>query len=366
MRRILVFSLFVFLVPFLQACDEDVILVDVDEPEEISSTNDAIEDEELEQGENDTEVDSDTLSRSRSLTSASGSCRRKVAGPPLGIACLQCGHPQAREQALQIAQLLAESCREEIATTILIDGTFSDDRSFLQDFIELSTSSGSRLHLYLYLSNGPWQRRHASMPDKGIGTDMSPEEFRDRIHWDESLQQEYLDRLLWAEPLFRTAEEQGAKIYLLPMLEDNLDQSSARKLEEVVRAGLPFSPQISLGRNPCQSCYDGNDASVPASLFLDQHAHSPHQQIKKSNGLVTNDGKTFHFSHESPSSKSLSISELKSLISRAHAQNNAFVIWNGKYQGIDGSGLKEPDNRNYVIPSGEDEVELLNLLRSFS
>ena len=290
-------------------------------------------------------------------------CPQMVEGPPLGIACLHCGEPKAREQAIRIASILGKSCRENIATTMLIDGTFSDDQDVLKKVISTATARGSRLHLFLYMSNGPWQRRYKTVPQKGIGTKISPEEFRRRIHWDRNLIEKYQQRIEWALPLIKYAQSRGSVVYVMPMLEDNLDREAARKMEELTLEAIPPDLAVALGRNPCTSCYRGNDGSVPEGLFLDQHAHSKHSNIRARGGLVTNDGKTFTFPHEESESNKLTFDGLKTLAKNSLAKNNSFVIWRGEYQGIHGRGLKDPARRNYSMPNGDDEEALLELLR---
>src|SRR5690606_12634682 len=95
-------------------------------------------------------------------------CETYVEGPPVGLSCLHCAAPGAREQALMIAGILADSCRRHVATTLLIDGTFGSDRDFLGEIVRVITDRGATLHLYLYLGNGPWQRRYESLPDRGF------------------------------------------------------------------------------------------------------------------------------------------------------------------------------------------------------
>ena len=156
-------------------------------------------------------------------------CASKIPGPPLGVACLHCAAPGARIQAQRLAELMASSCRENLATTMLVDGTFGEDRDFLGELVRIMSQHGSRVHLYLYLGNGPWQRRYRTVPNKGFGSKISPEEFRGRIQSDSSLQESYRERLRWLEPLIGYAQSLGAIVYLLPMLEDNLEYLSMFK-----------------------------------------------------------------------------------------------------------------------------------------
>lgn len=76
-------------------------------------------------------------------------------GPPVGLACLHCAAPTARANAISLANVMRRACRENVATTMLLDGTFGDDLQLIIDIINEIAREGSRLHLYVYLSNGP-------------------------------------------------------------------------------------------------------------------------------------------------------------------------------------------------------------------
>ena len=253
---------------------------------------------------------------------------------------------------------MAQSCRRNLATTMLVDGTFSDDRDFLGEIVRTVVSRGSRLHLFLYLSNGPSQRNPINR-NRGIGPSMPPEEFRRRIISDPALQSQYQNRVQWALPLVSYALSLGAQVSLIPMLEDNLDAAAARQMEQLTLAVIPSSMPVSLGRNPCPGCYPGNDKSVPAGIFLDQHIRSLAEGVQVSNGLVTNDGTTLAFPGEN---KGIPFQDLAGIIKQAGSRNNSYVIWHDSYQGlIDGSRLDQ-DLRTYAVPSESEAIMLAQLL----
>lgn len=291
------------------------------------------------------------------------SCSSFVEGAPRGLSCLHCGHPRAREQALRLVEVLSQSCRRNLALTMLVDDSFSDDRDFLGELVRVSSARGSRLHLYLYLANGPWQRSYKSTPNKGIGSDMSPEEFRQRIKSDAALRNFVVERVNWAMPLVSYAQTQGAQVYIMPMLEDNLDRDSARALESLVLEAIPGNLYVALGRNPCPGCYAGNDDSVPEGLFLDQHIHSPSEPVRAPGGLITNDGADAAFPHEAAPRGVLSFEAVLGIARRAAETNNTFVLWRKVYQGLGEGGVKvDPDYRTYVMPTAEDEAAILSFL----
>ncbi len=291
-------------------------------------------------------------------------CLSFVEGIPIGLSCLHCGHPNAREQARKLAEIMAQSCRRNLATIMLVDGTFSDDRHNLEEFIRITTARGSTLHLFLYFANGPWQRDPIN-PNKGIGPQYTPEEFRERITSDPALQGLFQDRLRWALPMISNAVSLDAKIYIIPMLEDNLNAAGARAMEELTLAAVPAAVPFSLGRDPCPNCYPGNDNSVTPGLFLQQHMRSAFQGIQVSSSIVTNDGVTFTFPAEPPTqAESIPYEELLLLLQQAAATNNAFVIWRADYQGWEPWNVRpEPDFRRYHMPSDAEALALVALLQ---
>ena len=293
----------------------------------------------------------------------SGICAEMIPGPPVGLACLHCGAPGARENAFRLAEIMARSCRANLAMTMLVDGSFDDVRDQLGDVVRRATANGAKLHLYLYFSNGPWQRRIGSVPKKGIGSDITPEEFRRRISRDKVLQNIYFDRINWALPLITYSQTRGASVYVLPMLEDNFDQPTARTMEALVSTAIPDDIPIHLGRNPCPGCYAGNDESIPSEIFRDLHLSSPHDPITISGGVVTNDGANLHFAGENPEPRSFSFDQMKQAIARATANGNSFVIWRSQYQGIGADEvLLDPAVRSYPVPTAAEEAELVRLL----
>jgi len=262
-------------------------------------------------------------------------------GPPVGLACLHCGAPNSRSQALILASIMRRACRTNIATTILLDGTFGDDLELVSDIIKEATNEGSRLHLYVYLSNGPWQRRN--LPG-GIGTQYSGSEWSWRIQTDAGLRQEYTDNIRNLLPVFTVLMENRGVLYLLPALEDNLTREGARAVEALTIStmaesfgGIPFA----MGRNPSSS-----DPSIAPGHFRDSH----NIRGMPSNGLSTNDGEDFQ------------IAEIPPFIVQAGNLNTTFVYWTRSFQGLDQSNVfLDPAVRDYRVP-GEVEQEQLRQL----
>lgn len=321
---------------------------------------------------NDSSIGSSSSEKLRTVPSQStvetasqiNTCSKMIPGSPLGISCLHCAHPKAQVQAIQIAEILRDSCRENIAMTMLVDGTFGTNRDFMGELVRIASEYGARLHLYLYLANGPWQRRTSGLPQRGFGTGIKPENFRKRIVTDEALRNTYRNIIKFNEPLVSYATSIGNVAYILPMLEDNLDFQAARAMENLVTTTLLPSLSYAVGRNPCPGCYTGNDASIPPGIFIDQHTGSSINPIFK-DGLITNDGVDMNFNEVTNSETEISLSQIKNLIAQSKATNNTFVIWNREYQGVSPDlGLNDPDLRDYHEVSLDERGKLLEILKT--
>lgn len=265
-------------------------------------------------------------------------------GPPVGLACLHCAAPSARTQALIIASMIRRACRENVATTILLDGTFGDDLQLVMDIIEEITREGSRLHLYVYVSNGPWLRRdgHAG----GIFTDISIDEWNWRIQTDTVLRNAFSDNIRNLSPVFQTLIEAGGVLYVLPGLEDNFSFDAARAAEALTLATMaeafPLIP-FGMGRNPC--C--GADRTISPGWFRDSH----NIRDMPSDGLSTNDGEDFE------------INEIPPFITQAGLRNTTFVYWTRSFQGIaPGNTFPDPAIRDYRIPGEAEQEQLIDLI----
>lgn len=264
-------------------------------------------------------------------------------GPPVGLACLHCAAPRARTQALVIANIMRTACRKNVATTVLLDGTFGDDLQLIVDIIDTISREGSTLHLYVYLSNGPWQRRN--LPG-GVFTELSGGDWSWAIQNNPIVRQAYADNIRNLRPVFESLAEAGGVLYVLPGLEDNLTREGARATEALMVSTMtetyPTIP-FGTGRNPC--C--GADRSIQPGWFRDSH----NLRDIPSNGLVTNDGEDFR------------IEEVPPFIAQAGARNTSFVYWTRSFQGLDQSNVfLDPSVRNYRIPDVNEQNRLRDLI----
>lgn len=296
--------------------------------------------------------------------SGSGACTRLQDEAPRGLACLHCTQAEAQAQAQTIRSVLLESCLRSIAINYLVDGTFSFDHQFLINEITELTKDGRKLFVTFYLANGPAQRRYDITQIDSFGTQISPKEFRNRIQHDQVLQGEYqriVDRLV---PVLRYANQRGASVSVIPVLEDNLDDEAFETMLELTLDVIPPSVFVNLGRNPCPGCYDGNTAGIPSGVFEDLHTDWPAIGIQ--GGLVTNDGRDY----SSPASghhsgAETTLADLEAVRDIAGNGDNAFILWSAKRQGLasGNSAHPIPATRYYAPKSPAEREELIEFLR---
>ncbi len=294
-------------------------------------------------------------------------CDRLLLGPPRGLACLHCLHPKAQGQAEIISSILLRSCLKNVALNYLVDGTFSFDEGFLLEQIRYLSDEGRNLSLVFYLGNGPAQRRYSSTRINGFGAKISPEEFRGRIHSDPGLQAQYQRLVSRLVPVIRYARQNRARVYLVPMLEDNLDDSSFEKLFELTLDVLGPDSQAAVVRNPCgYVCYDGNSIGLPDGVGDEAHIMVP--PINSESVIVTNDGRDYRSPAKGdPGSAVINLADLSMLRDAAAQKGIVFILWDAARQGLpedyERTQFALPQDRTYKIPSTAEQEELISFLR---
>ncbi len=301
-------------------------------------------------------------------------CDRLRIGPPQGISCLQCTHANAREQADALTDLLLESCLRNISVSYLVDGSFgaaSEFEDFLKGQIEKLTTGDRSLFLYLYFGNGPWQRRSRNgklLQDAPYLATLSPREFRAGITSDFDVQYEYQKSIVELHSLLRYASARGSQLAVIPMLEDNLDDQSFETLYELTLDALPLDVPVSILRSACSGCFPGNDDGLPDGVGRDIHTANA-SSVRERDGLVTNDGTPFRFASDTENIAKLTLSDLAPVRDRALSQNNAFLLWSARYQGLDRgpnrrNEMVNPNNRIFPLPTADEAIEIINFLNS--
>lgn len=285
-------------------------------------------------------------------------CQTLVDTPPRGLSTMHCNLDGARGQCEKLISILGHSCLKRPALSYLVDGTFGFNLNHMNHDILTLATGGREPNVLFYLTSGPTQRRYKSQTYGGYGTRISPEEFRRKIQHDGSFQAGYVNLLRRLTPLLSTLQALGGKPFVVLMLEDNLDDTSATKMHQLLMPHAP--PGSRLGRNPCPGAYPGNGASIPTGLFKEDHAC---QGSSVTNGVVTNDGKTYLLTGQQSSYTKCDMLNIKRLRDGSAGQNNMFLFWSAPFQGLTSSSLPPPNQRNYTVPNVAQEAELINLLR---
>lgn len=273
-----------------------------------------------------------------------------IEAPSRGIACLHCNHPHAQGQANILTDTIVNACIRNVSWNVLVSGTFGYDEAFMMRQVDKLTTN-RHLSLTLYLLNGPGQRRYKSKIFDGFGEKISPEDFRNRIQWDETFRDSYRNHVAQFVPLIDYAIAHGATVNIVPQLEDNMSDNAFMALEKLTQQVLAGKP-VRWGRNPCPSCYDGNQAWIPPGNFEEEHTDKPHFNVRS--GIVTNDGDDVGANYTA----------LNPVRDRAAQLGNEFIVWTAKYQGVGVDGkLIDPDIREYSVPSSSEIMSLVKSIR---
>jgi hypothetical protein len=283
----------------------------------------------------------------------SAQCGPLLETPPRGLSTLHCLNDTARPQCEGIVKIVKDACIKNVTLSYLVNGTFGRNLSHIQHDIHTLAVEGRKLHLVLYLYNGPGQRRCKSTSDNSWDVRMCPPTFRHKVRSDGHTRNQVIQDTRLLLPLIAFAEERGAKVYMIPMLEDNLDQGSFFVLASLMKPILPSS--VVYGRNPCPSCYSGNDDGIPDGFFRDKHTGDSNA-FSSSNGLITNDGVDYVFPGETTTyPRVVPFSTLKSARNKAGETGNLFILWKACAQGLTGGTLPPPSGRHYCrLENGQD------------
>ena len=289
-----------------------------------------------------------------------------VEGPPRGVAMLHMMVPQAWDANIkQLTQTLIDSEWKNLAINVLCGGGFGFDMARLNHVVHELSKEGRQLHLVLYVTNGPSQRQWQTTPVEGLGTRMSPEEWRRRIQSDPEVQEQYRQQVrALSEPIASTFALNG-QVYLIPALEDNLDDASFVAMHELTKQALSSEmlSKIKIGRNPCIECYSGNEDGLPSGVFLESHISRP-EYLVHSNGVATNDGREWLIPGESSLFPQLiSLDALVSVRDKAKESSNVWILWKAAYQGLDENAPANPYERNYRTPGLLERAAIIDHIR---
>jgi hypothetical protein len=287
-----------------------------------------------------------------------------VGGQGRGYAMLYGLQPEARAVVeSNVSTLLAARVREPYIG-VLIDGTFGKDFEYLRELIRRLNADGRNLQLALYLANGPAQRRYKNPPYEVPFVRTRPEDFRRDIRRSNSdAQIQYLQMVSDARILFEFNLQTNpeARNFAVVMLEDNLERDSFRAMAQLAREQLEAVATIV--RNPCVSCYEGNDGE---SLGYPIEEHSVERfNLLGDGGGYTLDGVGFSYPNEA-GGRGITSEQVISLANGAFQRGlSYFGLWREEWQGIEnGQLLKDPKGRTYVASTAEETDFEVTVLRS--
>ncbi len=283
--------------------------------------------------------------------------------PPRGLSLLHANLPQARQQVEALSDIVIASGLKNIVLNVECGGGFGWDPGYLRTLVQKYSQGGRVAHVLFYLTNGPAARKWPTTAMEGFGTRISPEQFRHKILADQQFQDEFQELTRRLFDIIVEIHQAGGQASIVPQLEDNQTNKSFTMMLELIRTALPPGLPVRLGRNPCVSCYPGNEGSTPAGCFLEEHHHSASTDFTLKDGILSNDGCTYAFPGETPTSLPyLQLEKFEGVQSKTGRMNSMFILWSGKYQGL-GGPITDPKSRAYIMPTEAEREILIEFLR---
>lgn len=292
------------------------------------------------------------------------SCKKLDVTPARGLLCIHCMHEKATGSLAASIRILRESCLKNVALAFVVDGTFGFDATAIEEAVQELSDAGRRVHLHLYVVNGPAQRRWNSGTFQAFSV-MDPVKFRNLILTDATLQDQYVSRVEELLNPIALTKELGGTVTIAPALEDNLDNAAYAELLTLTRRAIPKSLGVKYVRSACSDCAIGNEAITPKRVLREVHTSKPFFRMK--GGIVSNDGEFVRFPWDkNPREKPTPLlTILRPVIARASAMKAVFLLWIPKYQGS--TSIEHPitpEGRKYVLPSNAERKEIVRLLRT--
>jgi hypothetical protein len=285
----------------------------------------------------------------------------RVSGQTRGYVILNLMQPTARQSVESQIQVLLESQIQSIYLGVLVDGTFGQDFTYLDQIISRLTQDNRNLTLALYLTNGATMRSFETTPIKVAFNTIDPLEFRSLIQYNSQIRSQFASILATVRPSFllnRSISNANSNI-AISMLEDNLDQESYIAMQRMTRSALGDIAEFM--RNPCPGCYKGNDEDGHGDkieLHLTERIHT----LGPGDGF-TLDGVGFSYPEEGLSAPRIDEIMYLQRIANGH-QLRYFGLWRHQRQGVEiGVDPIHPNNRNYEIVSEGQRLIEIEILR---
>ena len=272
---------------------------------------------------------------------------------PAGLYCLV-GRAHA-DNCSELIELLVETKIRRTAFNTLIDGGFNDpagdDVGRLLHYVDRISSGGRIAALAINVFNGPSARGYSSTPVDGPGTKIEPGHFRWVVQSDPGIRQLYKDAIKRFKPVYELLLARGGKLYIIPQLEDNLDDQAFASLHQLTleawhETNVHALP-MQVVRNPCVGCYPGNTEGLPSGVTVEHHKPS---QWTYTGSTATNDGIELLLPGQSTRyPRQWGIFDLPK------PAGNTFYLWFAKYQGLGGGPGGPVDSRNYAKPTAAEK-----------
>lgn len=283
-----------------------------------------------------------------------------VGGQARGYTMLYLMHPRARDTVEAQVEALIVSGLKQVYLSVLIDGTFSQDFSYLLNVIERLNTGNRTLTLALYITNGSTMRRFSTTEIDAGFNKIDPVKFRDLIRFDTNTQEKFKSLVRTSKASFQLNKSLNAnnKNIAIVMLEDNLKKESYVAMRDLAKNEL--GNLVTFIRNPCVGCYSGNDSQTDGDAI---EFHNPFliPNLSSVDGY-TNDGTSYDFPNEN--NGNLTLDDMRNFIQTALTKKlKYFGLWRMQRQGLYGGGFEHPDRRNYEYPTVEQLVEEVKLLR---
>jgi hypothetical protein len=283
--------------------------------------------------------------------------------PPRGLSLLHACQPEAKRQVEALGDIVVASRIRCPAFNVLVNGDFGWDPDILAELVTKFSRAGRIPHVLFYLTNGPAARHWKEQIMDGFGSRLPPEEFRKKITGDTLFQQSFAQLATRLAPIISLIGRAGGRALIVPQLEDNQGNRSFIAMRDLTREAMPGELTVRLGRNPCVGCWPGNEGAVPSDCFFEEHHHSAATDFTIRNGVVSNDGCTYAFAGEKPDFLPyLPLARLAGVQTRTGVLDSIFLLWSAKYQGLEAKSAP-PAQRNYVMPTAEEEKQLVDFLR---
>ena len=281
-------------------------------------------------------------------------------GTPVGLACIHCMQPEAHAQAQALAEILYESCQQNITMNYLADGSFSISPELVQSHIDYLMRNNRKFFINFYMINGASQRNWDSTPHRGFAVTIQPEAFRSLLKNDPAFQHAYQEHVRSYLPLWTYAKEKGAVVTVVPVLEDNLTDEDFVRIAQLTVDAIPPALGVAVGRNPMPGAYKGNSSGVPLGYFREEHTSEP---AVIGGGITTNDGIDYeNFVPAKKNQKKTTLAALARTRDAARQADCSFILWSAKRQGF-AHRTKPASQRSYPLPDSAEKQELLAFLR---